>query len=87
VFVGGRGPISCGKSAAAAAALLGWLAASAFAEAPAAAQEATQGIAGNPGAADVEPGSGALGQLIGFGPESGVSRAFLGMFIRSSENC
>jgi len=52
--------------------LLGWLGASAFAEAPAAAQEATQGIAGNPGAVDVEPGSGALGQLIGFGPESGV---------------
>ena len=52
--------------------MLGWLAASAFAEAPAAAQEATQGIAGNPGAVDVEPGSGALGRLIGFGPESGV---------------
>jgi porin len=66
----GRGPISGSKSAAAAG-LLGWLA-SAFAEAPAAAQEATQGIAGNPGAVDVEPGSGALGQILGFGPESGV---------------
>jgi porin len=31
-----------------------------------------QGIAGNPGAVDVEPGSGALGRLIGFGPDSGV---------------
>ena len=55
-----------------AAALLGWLAASVFAEAPAAAQDATQGIAGNPGAVDVEPGTGDLGRLIGFGPDSGV---------------
>jgi hypothetical protein len=47
--VRGRGPISCGKSPAVVAALLGCLAASAFAEAPAAAQEASQGIAGNPG--------------------------------------
>src|SRR5262249_10131045 len=55
----------------AAAALLGWLAAWAF-EGPAAAQSSTQGIAGNPGAVDVEPGSGALGRLIGFGPDTGV---------------
>ena len=55
-----------------AAALLGWLAASALAEAPARAQEATLGIAGNPGAVDVEPGTGELGRLIGFGPDSGV---------------
>jgi carbohydrate-selective porin OprB len=52
--------------------LLGWLAASVFAGAPAAAQDATQGIAGNPGAVDVEPGTGDLGRLIGFGPDSGV---------------
>ncbi len=55
-----------------AAALLGWLAASVFAEAPAAAQDVTQGITGNPGAVDVEPGTGDLGRLIGFGPDSGV---------------
>lgn len=55
-----------------AAALLGWLAASALAEAPATAQEATLGISGNPGAVDVEPGTGELGRLIGFGPDSGV---------------
>lgn len=47
------------------------LAALAF-EAPAAAQDAAQGIAGNPGAVDVEPGTGALGRLIGFGPEGGI---------------
>jgi porin len=52
--------------------LLSWLAAAAFAEAPAAAQDATQGIAGNPGAVDVEPGTGELGRVIGFGPDSGV---------------
>ena len=52
--------------------MLGWLAASVFAEAPAAAQDVTQGIAGNPGAVDVEPGTGDLGRLIGFGPDSGV---------------
>ena len=52
--------------------MLGWLAASALAEAPTAAQDATQGIAGNPGAVDVEPGTGELGRLIGFGPDSGV---------------
>ena len=55
-----------------AAALLGWLAASVFAESPAAGQDALQGIAGNPGAVDVEPGTGELGRLIGFGPDSGV---------------
>jgi porin len=55
----------------AAAALLGWLAAS-VCETPAKAQDATQGIAGNPGAVDVEPGSGALGQFLGFGPDSGI---------------
>jgi hypothetical protein len=65
-----RNPIA-GSKLAAAAGLLGWLA-SAFAERPAVAQEATQRIAGNPGAVDVEPGSGALGQILGFGPESGV---------------
>jgi porin len=55
-----------------AAALLGWLAASVFAEAPAVAQDVTQGITGNPGAVDVEPGTGDLGRLIGFSPDSGV---------------
>jgi carbohydrate-selective porin OprB len=55
-----------------AAALLGWLAASVFAEAPAAAQDVTQGITGNPAAVDVEPGTGDLGRLIGFSPDSGV---------------
>ncbi len=55
-----------------AAALLSWLTASALAEAPATAQQATLGIAGNPGAVDVEPGTGELGRLIGFGPDSGV---------------
>ena len=69
--IGGRGPISCRKSPVAAA-LLGWLAASVFAKSPAAAQDALQGIAGNPGAVDVEPGTGELGRLIGFGPDSGV---------------
>jgi porin len=54
------------------AALLRWLAASVLGEAPAAAQEALQGIAGNPGAVDVEPGTGELGRLIGFGLDSGV---------------
>jgi porin len=49
-----------------------WLAGSAFAAAPAAAQDTTQGIAGNPGAVDVEPGTGALGRLLGFGPDSGI---------------
>jgi porin len=52
--------------------LLGWLAASVFAEAPAIAQDVTQGITGNPGAVDVEPGTGDLGRLIGFSPDSGV---------------
>ena len=56
----------------AATALLVWLVASVFAKAPAAAEDATQGIAGNPGAVDVEPGTGELGRLIGFGPDSGV---------------
>jgi porin len=55
-----------------AAALLSWLTASALVEAPATAQQATLGIAGNPGAVDVEPGTGELGRLIGFGPNSGV---------------
>jgi porin len=53
-------------------ALLGWLAASLLAEAPAVAQDATQGIAGNPGAVDVEPGTGELGRFLGFGSDSGV---------------
>ena len=53
-------------------AALGWVAASLSAEAPAAAQEATLGIAGNPGAVDVEPGTGELGRFLGFGPDSGV---------------
>jgi hypothetical protein len=66
------GAQSCLWKSPGAAALLGWLAASVFAEAPAAAQDATQGIAGNPGAVDVEPGTGDLGRLIGFGPDSGV---------------
>ena len=52
--------------------MLGWLGAFALAEAPAAAQDAAQGIAGNPGAVDVEPGTGELGRLIGLGPDSGV---------------
>ena len=55
----------------AAAALLGSLAAL-VCETPAKAQDVTQGIAGNPGAVDVEPGTGALGQFLGFGPDSGV---------------
>ena len=55
----------------AAAALLGSLAAL-VCEIPAKAQDVTQGIAGNPGAVDVEPGTGALGQFLGFGPDSGV---------------
>ena len=55
-----------------AAVLLGWLAASVFAESPAAAQDELQGIAGNPGAVDVEPGTGELRRVIGFGPDSGV---------------
>lgn len=55
---------SCLWKSPGAAALLGWLAASVFAEAPAAAQDVTQGIAGNPGAVDVEPGTGDLGRLI-----------------------
>jgi len=63
---------SCLWKSPVAAALLGWLSASAFAEAPAAAQDATQGITGNPGAVDVEPGTGDLGRLIGFGPDSRV---------------
>jgi hypothetical protein len=54
------------KSPDAAAALLGWLAASVFAESPAAAQDTLQGIAGNAGAVDVEPGTGELGRVIGF---------------------
>ena len=62
----------CLRKSPVAATLLGWLAASVFAESPAAAQDALQGIAGNPGAVDVEPGTGALGRLIGFGPDSGV---------------
>jgi porin len=62
----------CLRKSPVAAALLGWLAASVFAESPAAAQDALQGIAGNPGAVDVEPGTGELGRLIGFGPDSGV---------------
>ncbi|HEV3190515.1 MAG TPA: hypothetical protein VGY54_08470, partial [Polyangiaceae bacterium] len=62
---------TAGRKWLAAAALLGSLVASTF-QAPAAAQSAMQGIAGNPGAVDVEPGSGALGRLIGFGPDSGV---------------
>jgi carbohydrate-selective porin OprB len=62
----------CLRKSPVAAALLGWLAASVFAESPAAAQDALQGIAGNPGAVDVEPGTGELGRLIGFGPASGV---------------
>lgn len=55
----------------AAAALLCWLAGSVW-ETPAKAQDAAQGIAGNPGAVDVEPGTGALGQFLGFGRDSGV---------------
>jgi porin len=55
-----------------AAALLGCLAASLLAEGPAAAQDVTQGITGNPGAVDFEPGTGDLGRFIGFGPDSGV---------------
>jgi porin len=55
----------------AAAALLGSLAAL-VCETPAKAQDVTQGIAGNPGAVNVEPGTGALGQFLGFGPDSGV---------------
>ena len=55
----------------AAAALLGSLAAL-VCETPVKAQNASQGIAGNPGAVDVEPGTGALGQFLGFGPDSGV---------------
>ena len=55
----------------AAAALVGSLAALVY-ETPAKAQDPTQGIAGNPGAVDVEPGTGALGQFLGFGPDSGV---------------
>jgi porin len=62
----------CLRKSPVAATLLGWLAASVFAESPAAAQDALQGIAGNPGAVDVEPGTGELGRLIGFGPDSGV---------------
>jgi porin len=54
------------------AALVALLVASGLAKAPAAAQEATLGIAGNPGAVDVEPGTGQLGRFIGFGPDSGV---------------
>jgi porin len=63
---------SCLWKSPGAPALLGWLAASLLAEGPAAAQDATQGITGNPGAVDVEPGTGDLGRLIGFGPDSGV---------------
>jgi porin len=52
--------------------LLSWLGALALAEAPAAAQDVAQGIAGNPGAVDVEPGTGELGRLVGLGPDNGL---------------
>ena len=37
--------------------------------------DTTNAIAGNPGAVNTKPGIGLLGQLLGFGPDSGV---FLG---------
>ena len=56
----------------AAAVLLIWFADSPHAEPPASAGQVSLGIAGNPGAVDVQPGSGALGRLLGLGSESGI---------------
>ena len=55
-----------------AAALLIGLAASPRAETPPAAEQASAGIAGNPGAVNIVAGTGALGQLLGLDPESGL---------------
>jgi porin len=55
----------------AAALLFGWPAAP-RAETPPAAVEANAAIAGNPGAVNIAPGTGALGRLLGLGPDSGL---------------
>jgi porin len=54
------------------AALLIGLAATPRAESPPASVETVPAIAGNPGAVDVVVGTGALGRLLGLGPETGI---------------
>lgn len=55
-----------------AAALLLALAASPRAQAQSPAEAAGPGIAGNPGAVDIQPGTGALGRLLGLDPATGI---------------
>ena len=55
-----------------AAALLIALAASPRAQTPSTPEAASAGIAGNPGAVDIEAGTGALGRLLGLDPATGI---------------
>ena len=52
--------------------LLAWVPCLAQAQAPPDANATSSAIAGNPGAVNIAPGTGELGRLLGFEPESGL---------------